>query len=196
MATRASDLDGRRPVTSSAVSRWRRLAVPALVGLALPLLAGCAQGFGAQTNQLYQPGPGLENRSSDVYVINAVIVTNGTGNGTLVAALMNQVHPGDRLVSTTATTSTGKALTVTGGSGTLLPTLMSVQLNDLASGGFGGIRLTGTLTAGTIATMTFTFLHAAPVTMDVPVVTQSDQFTSVDVATTPPTTSPSTPAGG
>ena len=153
-----------------------------MLALTLPLVAGCASGFGAATNRIYQPGPGLESRSGDVYVINAVIVTNGTGNGTLVAALINQVRPGDALVSTTAKTSTGKTLKVTGGSGIVLPYQTSVQLNDLASGGFGGIRLTGTLQAGTVATLRFTFRHAAPVTLDVPIVTQTDQFKNVNVS--------------
>ncbi len=64
-----------------------------------PLLAGCGTGFQAQTNQIYQPGPGITVRDGGVYAINTLIVTDGNGNGTLVAALVNQAARPDTLVS-------------------------------------------------------------------------------------------------
>jgi hypothetical protein len=164
----------------------RRAVVLAVVlAFALPLLAGCSTGFGARTDELYQPGPGLEERTSDIYIINAVIVTDGSGNGTLVAAFINQVRPGDRLLAASATSSTGKKLTVTIVPGSLaLRTQASVQVADS-----GAIRVNGSgsapLLPGTVASMTFTFARAKPITLRVPVVSNTEQFTSVPVGPVP-----------
>ena len=66
---------------------------------AAPQLAGCSRGFGAQTDQIYQPGPGISVRSGGVYVINALVMTDGSGHGTLIGALINQQPHADILES-------------------------------------------------------------------------------------------------
>jgi hypothetical protein len=62
--------------------RSLRLVVGALV-LALPLLASC--GFDKATDQVYTPGAGTDDRSGDVDVLSAVIVSAQPGPGTFIA---------------------------------------------------------------------------------------------------------------
>ncbi len=126
-----------------ALFRSRRRLVVAAAVLA-PLLAGCGTGFQAETNQIYQPGPGISVRQDGVYGINMAIVTDGSGHGTLVAALINQQHHPDTLVTSAVKTSRGLPPVATILTGTVaLPVQTSVQL------GFTGVvRVEGTLAPG------------------------------------------------
>src|SRR3954454_9114528 len=63
-----------------------RLAAVALV-LLVPALGAC--GFGYQTDQVYQPGVGVNNRDGKVDVLGAVVVSSVDGEGTFVASLVN-----------------------------------------------------------------------------------------------------------
>ena len=65
----------------------RRLAALAMV-LLVPLLGAC--GFGYQTDQVYQPGVGVNNRAGTVDVLGAVVVSASDGEGTFVASLANK----------------------------------------------------------------------------------------------------------
>ena len=64
----------------------RGLAAAALLS---PTLAAC--GFNPQTNQVYQPGVGSNFRTSQVDVLNAIIVTSegGGSEGRLIASFVN-----------------------------------------------------------------------------------------------------------
>lgn len=168
----------------------RRWVVAAVV---VPLLAGCGStSFGAQTSQVYQPGPGITVRSSDVYVFNALVVTDGDGNGTLVGGLINQVTRTDTLQSVALTTPQGKQVDATILPGTVsLPDQLSVQLADT-----GDVRFGGDLEAGLNYSLTLTFANAAPVTVIVPVLTDAAEFATVPVGPTPTPTTPSTTVGG
>ena len=63
----------------------RRLAALALV-LLVPGLGACQY----QTDQVYQPGVGVNNRDGTVDVLGAVVVSSTDGKGTFVASLVNQ----------------------------------------------------------------------------------------------------------
>ena len=76
----------------------RRTAAVALV-LLVPALGGC--GFGYQTDQVYQPGVGVNERAGSVDVLGAVVVRSSEGEGTLVASLVNQADQDDELVNVT-----------------------------------------------------------------------------------------------
>ena len=71
----------------------RSLAVAALV-LTAPVLSSCGVGFGAQTDQVYNPAAGVDVHSGSVDVLNALIVSGTDGSGTVIATLVNndQVH--------------------------------------------------------------------------------------------------------
>ena len=162
--------------------RWLAAAVVA------PLLAGCATSFGAQTQRVYQPGPGITVRSSGVYVLNAFIVTDSEGNGTLVAGLVNQMTRPDMLESVTLAGPGGKPLSASILPGTVaLPGQQLVQLADS-----GPVRFGGDLVGGVNYTLSLGFASAAPVTVMIPALTVGSgaEFSTVPVGPTPsaPTT--------
>ncbi len=172
----------RRDVAARGVRR-RWLAAALLT----PLLAGCATSFGAETNQLYQPGPGITVRDSDVYVLNAFIVTDGRGNGTLVGALLNRAARVDTLESVKVTGPGGKPLSASILPGTVaLPVQRSVQLANT-----GAVRVAGALRAGVNYALTLTFHSAAPVTLTIPALSRWSQFDGVPVGPAPSGTTPS-----
>ncbi len=63
----------------------RRVAIAAL--LLAPALTAC--GFNEQTDQVYQPAVGVNDRSASVYVLNAVVVSGVDGSGTFAGTLVN-----------------------------------------------------------------------------------------------------------
>jgi hypothetical protein len=164
-----------------------RLSATAAALLAGLVLTGCGAGFTAETNQIYQPGPGITDRSSQVYALNMLVVTDGRGHGTLVGGLVNQQATDDTLVSAEITATEGKQPQTTIQSGTVtLPPHRLVQLADA-----GDVRVTGDLRPGVNLELTLRFHDAAPVTMQIPTVGQSDTFAKVPVGPVPPPTTPS-----
>jgi hypothetical protein len=161
---------------SRSAQRWR---IGAGLVAAVFAIAGCGSNFNAQSEQIYQPAVGLSDRSGQVYAINTLVVTNGKGDGTVIAALINQAHHDDHLRSVTVVDGKGSQLQVAPlpANGLRLPSTQSVQLADS-----GAVRVSGpSLEAGTVVTVTFTFAQAAPVTLDVPVVEDSSTYASVPV---------------
>jgi hypothetical protein len=149
-----------------------------------PLLAGCGTGFQAQTNQIYQPGPGISVRDDGVYAINTLIVTDGNGNGTLVTALINQATRPDTLVRAGVSyTTTGRPLTtkILGGR-VLLPPQQPVQL-----GYTGDVRVEGRLIPGTYVSLSLTFRNGAPVDLEIPIVKDSLDYAGVPIGPIPTT---------
>ena len=65
----------------------RRVATVAVV-LLVPLLGAC--GFGAQTDQVYQPAVGVNDHKGQVDVLGSAVVSGFKGVGTLVASLDNK----------------------------------------------------------------------------------------------------------
>lgn len=161
----------------------------ALVGLVVvPLLAACGgRGFHAETNEIYQPGPGITDRDSSVYALNALIVSDGGSNGTLVTALINQGPKADTLESVTAKNTVGHPLqtTIVGGS-IPLPVQRSVQLAQS-----GDVRIDGALLPGTYCSVTLTFRDSAPVDFQIPVLTKAAASDYSDVPVGPAPTTPS-----
>jgi hypothetical protein len=66
----------------------RSLAVAAAV-LAAPVLSSCGVNFDAQTDQVYNPAVGVNDRDGSVDVLNALVVSGSAGSGTVVATLVN-----------------------------------------------------------------------------------------------------------
>ncbi len=75
----------------------RRIAAASLV-LLVPVLAACSS-FEYQTDQVYQPGVGVNERSGTVDVLGAVVVRTSEGEGTFVASLVNTGEEVDRLTN-------------------------------------------------------------------------------------------------
>lgn len=187
---------------SGSPSRHPRL-LPAVVSIALLVaLTGCAAGFDAQTNQPYQPAQGVTVRSSEVYAVNTLVVTDGNGNGTVVTSLINQRSEPDKLVALTAKDTAGGGAKVSPlpKGGIELATQQAVQTAT-----DGALRISSdTLHAGGLVTLSFEFESAAPVKVEVPVVAASTTYADVSIgpvdggapsSTSTPTTSGSTTSG-
>lgn len=161
------------------------------------LSAGCSTNFDAQTNRIYQPAAGSNNRDGDVYVLDALVVTDGTGLGTISAGMVDEVAQDDALIAVMADSPAGNRVR-----GMILsrrvdlPSLKLVQLSDA-----GDVILSAgkPLNVGGTIKVTFTFQNAGPVTLDLPIVMNTGDFASVPVPTpsaTPLSTTTQTPTTG
>jgi hypothetical protein len=153
----------------------RRRIAAAVVVIAAPALSACGINFHAQTDQVYNPSAGTDDRSSNVDVLNALIVSGSPGSGTVVAGLVNNdpAHS-DKIVKVTGAGQDAKAqVTVTG------PVRIPAGgLLNLAQK--GGVSILGTrILPGNFVTLTFTFERAEAVTLDVPVMRHSGDYADV-----------------
>ncbi len=174
----------------------RRLAT-VLVAASLVAISGCAAQFGAPTQAIYQPAVGSDDRSGDVFVLNALVLGDGQGNGTLVTTLINQTSPTDFLTGVTATLLGGGGVDVSNlpsvtstvanapTTGIELPTQAAVKLPDDGLVQFHSADLM----PGGYLTLTLTFKEAAPLEIDVPVVAESSIYDGITVG---PVVSPAT----
>ena len=159
-------------------STRRRLAAAALVLLA-PLPAAC--GFGYQTDKVYQPGVGTDNRSTSVDILASVVVSAEDGSGTYIGTLVNK--------------NQDKAISLTGITG---PSDAEVKLTkpvEVPAGGLvnladeSPISVTGQgVQYGVNLTMTFTFDDGATAKVAVPVVGRDREYASIGPS---PSASPS-----
>jgi hypothetical protein len=138
----------------------------------LPLLGAC--GFNYQTDQVYQPGVGVNNRDGTVDVLGSVVVSSVDGSGTFVASLVNKDSENDdQLVS-----ATGEDLQVQ------LAAPVDVKAGSLVNlADSGAISVEGdTVTAGKFARITLGFESGQKTEVNVPVVPYSEEFSDVRLA--------------
>lgn len=155
-----------------------RGSLAAVLAMVCWALTGCAADFNAQTNQQYQQGEGVNDRSTDVYVLNALVVADGQGNGTLVGTLINQATTPDALTSVAAVDGQGQPIQVTKlASPMALAPQNAVKLETDAA-----VRLTGgSVVSGYFITVQLTFQQAAPLKLDIPIVADGPIYTGVPV---------------
>jgi hypothetical protein len=145
--------------------------VVAAVGLlAAGALSACGTNMEAQTNAIYDAGPGVNVRGGGVDVLNALVVSNPDGTGTLSVALVNQADEADEVTSVEIS-SEGEPVNVqTEG----LPLELApsppnpVQLDDEAP------VYVEEAETGLVLTLTMTFKNGEPVEAEVPVVQRGD----------------------
>jgi hypothetical protein len=157
-------------------SSQRRAAFAAL--LLAPTLAAC--GFSAQTDQVYQPATGINDRSGDIDVLNALIVSGTDGSGTLSTTLVNESDTkADKL-----TDVTGDGLTVTTPPrGIAVPGAAAVNL-----GATGDVTVTGdSVKAGDFVKVTLSFANGQTTSLKIPVVSNDGEYADVPMPTTSPT---------
>jgi hypothetical protein len=143
----------------------------------VPTLGAC--GFGYQTDQVYQPGVGVNNRDGNVDVLGAVVVSSVDGSGTFVASLVNKdTSNDDKLVS-----GTGEDLQVQVAAPIEIAADSLVNLADS-----GAISVEGeTIKAGKFARVTLQFESGQKTTVNAPVVPYSEEFSDVRLASPKPT---------
>ncbi len=176
----------------------RRLAT-VLIAASLVAVTGCAANFGAETQAIYQPAVGSDDRTGDVFVLNALVLGDGQGDGTLVTTLINQTSPTDFLTGVTATVLGGGGVDVGA-----LPPVSSTVANAPSTGlelatqaavklpEDGVIQLNSAdLKPGGYLTLTLTFKESAPLDIDVPIIAEGPIYDGITVgpivsaATTP-----------
>lgn len=156
----------------------RRTAIAAL--LLAPALTAC--GFSAQTDQVYQPALGVNDRSGTVDVLNALIVSGEDGSGTFAGTLVNE----DTTQDNTLDSVSGPGITA------------SPSTVDVPAGGNARLAESGAVTLqgsdikpGSFVELTLSFTSGQTTTMKVPVVEATGDYSKVPLPGSSPTTSPS-----
>lgn len=138
-----------------------------LAAVPLVLLAAC--GFEVQTDQVYQPSEGVIDRSGDVAILNALIVSGEDGVGALVATLVNTGEDADAL------TAVASDEAQTGVTEVPLPSNTHVDLAPT-----GAVAIMGdNVKAGFWVRATLQFANGQQVELNLPVVAADGDFANV-----------------
>ena len=160
----------------------RSLAVAFLL-LLVPVLGAC--GFSYQTDQVYQPAVGVNDRDGAVDVLSAVVVSGVDEEGTLVASLVNESEEDDTLVEVTPADAEA-GLTTRVVEPVEIPAGELVNLADL-----GAVSVTGSdIFPGEFARLLLRFESGQETELNIPVVAQSDVYSEVSPADPSPAASP------
>ncbi len=167
-------------ITSSSQA-FRRIALAgATVALSI-VAAGCGAGFGAQTQQPYQPSEGTNADSGKIAVRNLLVVSSEDGKGELHGAVINSGKTDDTLTAITAEAPEPGAQAATSGEQTTVK-IEGVKQTDLKAGTSvtfppaegAAVAVTGAK-PGQMIKVTITFGQAGPITTSIPVLTE-DHF--------------------
>ena len=148
----------------------RRIAALALV-LLVPTTGACTY----QTDQVYQPGVGTNDRSETVDVLGAVVVSGTEGSGTFIASLVNK----DLEESATLTSVTAEE-----GLTAQLIAPVEVKKESLVNmADLGAVSVSGERAAvGNFVRITLTFDTGQETSVNVPVVDRAEEFSGVRAA--------------
>ncbi len=140
----------------------------AVLALAAPL-SSC--GFDYATERDYTPAAGANNRTGEVDVLSAVIVSAEEGSGTFVASLSNN-DPEDEQTFTAVSGAEGSSVTA----GEFDPvTIEPGGLVNLAEPS-AGIVLDGDFSAGNVVPLSIDFGNGERITLNVPVVSDDTGY--------------------
>ncbi|MDN4162525.1 hypothetical protein [Nocardioides abyssi] len=149
------------------------LALGALV-LTVPVLSSC--GFNPATDRVNTISMSGNDRSGDVDIVGAVIVSERAGSGTFLTTFSNY-HEADPT----------EFDSITGGDGTTVEA-GEFQPLEIKEGGLvsllqeGGVRLTGDFDPGDFVPLTLGFSSGEEITVTVPVVPACDEYEGLDDA--------------
>lgn len=157
----------------------RRSIATAAVALAVPVLSSCGSNFNAPTDQPYNPGVGVNDRSGTIDVLHALIVSGQGGSGTVVAALVNNDGENDDLLTSVAGAGDDASIGVEAeGDQVEIP---AGELYQLADEGNISVQA-DQIQPGRFVELTFSFERGQSVTLEVPVVSNSEEdFAEVPV---------------
>lgn len=140
--------------------------------LLVPTLGACGS-FSYQTDQVYQPGVGVNNREGSIDVLGAVVVSSTDGEGTFVASLVNQGEEADSLESLS-----GEDIQAQVSSPVEVKADTLVNLADT-----GAVSVTGEdVSPGAFVRLTLQFEGGQSTELNVPVVPDEDEFSDVEPA--------------
>jgi hypothetical protein len=145
-------------------------------------VASCSFGtsnFDAQTNQIYNPAEGVNDRTSSMDVLDALIVSDEAGRGRFIAGLVNDSRSTDDAL--TSVQGAGKDAAIKGSLATPIDVVPNGYV-QLADDGVKPVVLEGDpIVPGTFVEVTISFQEADAVTMELPVVTAEDDFAGITV---------------
>jgi hypothetical protein len=144
----------------------RRVAIAAL--LLAPALAAC--GFNEQTDQVYQPAVGINDRSGEVDILNALIVSGVDGSGTFAGTLVNK----DQTTPDTLDSVTGPGIT----SRRVSVDVPAAGVARLAESGDVAVKGSA-IKPGTFVELTLAFSSGQSTTVKVPVVAATGDYVDV-----------------
>jgi hypothetical protein len=155
----------------------RRLSAAALAVTAGLTLAACGTSFGAQTNKVYQPAVGANERG-EVESHNTQLVENGDGSATLSAGVSNTLDEEQTLLSVEVSDAEGQSLTVRAPKTALR--LPPDELLTLGSEQSGAYVVAEGAEPGDYVTVTMTFSESGPLTIQTPVMARGDYSAEYD----------------
>lgn len=151
----------------------RRFAALATV-LLVPTLGACGLNSNYQTDEIYQPGVGVNERTGTVDVLGAVVVSTSGGRGTLVAALANNGLTKDDTLSSV----TGEGVEVRVSAPVKVPAEGFVNLADTGAVGVTGDRVR----PGGFVRLTLEFDSGQSTEINAPVVPYEDEYADIKPA--------------
>lgn len=169
MSSLPHDSYRKRDLVSSV--RRRRLTAVSLTVVAGLALSACGTSFGAQTNQVYQPAVGANERG-EVESHNTLLVANNGGSATLSAGVVSNLDTDQTLTKVAVVDASGDSLAVQAPKTPL--TLPSRSLTTL-----GGVTpnsvfvITSGADPGAYVTITYTFSDSGQLEIKAPVVARA-----------------------
>jgi len=169
---------------STPVRRLRHVVAVASLALLLPALAAC--GFNYQTDQVYQPSVGVNNRQGTVDVLGAVVVSGVEDQGTFVASLANKDESESNTLTSVSPADESSGLTTNLAAPVEIGPGALVNLADT-----GAVSVSGTpVVPGSFARLTLKFESGQETEVNVPVVAQEDPYSDIEPADPSPSASP------
>jgi hypothetical protein len=143
----------------------RRSLAAVVLALAVPALTSCDVNFDAQTDQPYNPAAGVDDRSGQVDVLNALVVSGTPGSGTVIATLVNNNQNKADSLRGVSGAGADSSLKVTPGGTTTIPQGGLLNLATKGSIFVRGARVV----PGNFVDLTFSFQRGEAITVKVPV---------------------------
>lgn len=150
--------------------------------LAVPALSACGVSFDAQTDQVYTPADGENDRSGSVDVLNVLIVSDTPGSGRLIAGLVNNSTSDEDELSGVRGIGEDDSVSFTLGDGeTTIPAGGSLQLADEEAAIITASGSEELLAPGTFVRLEMTFEKGEPVTLNVPVLAPGTDYDDLEL---------------
>ena len=174
------------------MTRWTRCLLLGAIAVLVPVLAGCEAGFNAPTQEFHQAAFGASTTSNgitidDAFVLGPAVNSVLPAGGQAGVFLSLQADNGDQLTKVTA--SGASSVQLVSGPVTLAPNslvnLSGPEPQIVLTG------LTGPLSGGQTVSLALYFANAGKITLTVPVLPASYDFTTFSPP--PPPTPSATP---
>ncbi len=161
--------------------RTKALAA-AIALLAVPALSACGTNFDAQTDQIYTPADGTNERDGSVDVLNALIVSESAGSGRLIAALVNNdSSEADALQIVEGVGDSAEVVFAIEGGETDIPAGGALQLADDDAAMVVATGSEEVLAPGRFVRVSLTFENGEAAELDVPVLSPGETYDEVEL---------------